>query len=246
MDPLLTAAAGGIRSRIESLDILANNLANNNTAGYKGDQERYRSYISDSAYADPAFDLNSPNVVPDIARQWIDFSQGAVQKTDRSLDVAIEGKGFLAVDGAQGKLFTRNGNLQLKPNGSLITQEGYSVLGKDGKPLKIDPAQAFEITARGEISQQGQTVGQLGLFDSVNADDISKVGNSYFRWSSPPNPVNGTEIRQGFLESSNTSPAHSAVRLVNIMRQFETLQRAVTLSTEMNRKSVEEVGRVSS
>ena len=246
MDPLLTAAAGGIRSRIESLDILANNLANTNTTGYKGDQEHYRSYVSDSSFADPSFDLNSPNIVPDVARQWIDFAQGVIQKTDRGLDVAITGKGFFAVDGPQGKLFTRNGNLQLKPDGRITTPEGYSVLCKDGKPLIIDPGQAVEIGVNGEICQQGQTLGQIALFDSVNNDDISKVGNSYFRWNSPPNPVSGTDVRQGFLENSNISPAQSAVRLISIMRQFETVQRAVTLSTEMNRKAVEEVSRVSS
>lgn len=246
MDPLLTAAAGGIRSRIESLDILANNLANINTVGFKGDQERYSSYVSQSAQSDPAFDGNSPNVVPDLARQWIDFSQGVVQKTDRDLDIAIAGKGFLSVEGPQGKLYTRNGNLQVKPDGSVITHEGYPVLGKDGKPLKIDPQQAIEITARGEINQQGRSAGQLALFDSASSDGVSKVGNSYFRWSAPPNPINGIDVRQGYLENSNTSPAQSAVRLVSIMRQFETLQKAVTLSTEMNRKAVEEVGRVSS
>ena len=244
MDPLLTAAAGGLRSRAESLDILANNLANANTAGFKGDLERFAPYISEDAQSDPLFPWNSPNLVPDMQRHWVDFTQGAVERTDRNLDLAIEGKGFFSVEGPQGKLYTRNGNFQMRKDGAVVTIQGYPLLQADGTQLKVDPAQPMEITRTGAVMQQGQQIASIPLFETNDQESVSKSGLNYFKWSNPATPLNEIELRQGFLEGANVSPAQSAVRLVNIMRQFESLQKAVSLSTEMNRRAVEDVARV--
>lgn len=244
VDPLLTAAAGGLRSRSESLDILANNLSNANTSGFKGDLERFAPYISADAQADPAFSMNSPNLIPDMDKNWIDFTQGIVERTDRNLDLAITGKGFFSVQGPQGKLYTRNGNFQLSREGTLTSAQGYTLLQTDGTPLKIDPALSVEITSNGEVIQQGQPVGTIPLFEPSDPESVSKFGLNYFKWSGPTTAVNEIAVRQGFLEGANVSPAQSAVRLVNIMRQFESLQKAISLSSEMNRHAVEEVAKV--
>ena len=92
--------------------------------------------------------------------------------------------------------------------------------------------------------QQGQQIASIPLFETNDQESVSKSGLNYFKWSNPATPLNEIELRQGFLEGANVSPAQSAVRLVNIMRQFESLQKAVSLSTEMNRRAVEDVARV--
>ncbi len=244
VDPLLTAAAAGLRSKAESLDILANNLANANTSGFKADLERFTRYQGIVAESDPTFGLNSPNWVPDMERHWIDFTEGAAERTGRGLDLAIEGKGFFSVAGPQGKLYTRNGNFETKPDGTLVTGQGYAVLDATGTAIIVDPLREVEITPAGVILQQGRSIATVPLFETDGQEGVTKFGLNYFAWSKPAKLLGNVTIRQGSLEGANVSPAQSAVRLVNIMRQFESLQRAVSMSAEMNRRSVEEVARV--
>ena len=117
MDALTIAAASGLRSRMESLDLLANNLANSATSGYKSDQEFYGLFAADVASG--AGD-GPPSTMPVIERQWTDFSQGTLQVTGNSMDVAINGSGFLVVNGPSGPLYTRNGSLQVLASGQLL------------------------------------------------------------------------------------------------------------------------------
>ena len=244
VDPLLTAAAAGLRSKAESLDILANNLANANTTGFKADLERFTRFAGEGAESDPVFGLNSPNWVPDMERHWIDFTVGVAERTGRGLDLAIEGKGFFGVSGPLGKLYTRNGNFETKPDGTLVTGQGYPVLDATGGVIKVDPSRDLQITSTGAIFQQGEQVATIPLYETDGQEGVSKFGLNYFTWTKPARLVGDATIRQGSLEGANVSPAQSAVRLVNIMRQFESLQRAVSMSADMNRRSVEEVARV--
>src|ERR1043166_3009241 len=113
MDPFTAIAASGLRSRLESLDLLANNIANASTGGYKADREFYSLYASNEAA-----DSDSVSTMPVIESQWTDHSQGELRQTGNVLDVALAGKGFLEVIGPSGPLYTRNGNLRLDANGS--------------------------------------------------------------------------------------------------------------------------------
>lgn len=245
MDPLTISAAGGLRSRMESLDLLANNLANADTGGYKTDREFYGLFIAPEAESPDASGLNT---LPVIERNWIDFAQGNLRHTANPLDFAIDGKGFFAVDSPSGIAYTRNGNFRLSAAGALVTSEGYSVRTATGRPLQLNPVQPIEVLADGTIRQSGQTVGQLSLVDFENSQQLSKQGNNYFK---PPDEKTAkrpftAQVHQGKLESSNVGSAEAAVRLVNVMRQFEMLQRAITIGGEMNKKAVEEVARVGS
>src|SRR5260370_4306311 len=103
MDQLTATAASGMRSRIESLDLLANNISNASTAGYKSDREFYGLYTSAEA--------DTQATLPNIERNWTDFSQGMVKDTGNPLDVALSGRGFLTPDSPTGTLSTRNGSL---------------------------------------------------------------------------------------------------------------------------------------
>src|ERR1043165_9763334 len=127
MDPMTAIAASGLRARMESLDLLANNVANASTGGYKADREFYSLYVGPEAA-----DSGSSSTMPVIERPWTDHSQGNVYTTGNPLDVAISGKGFFAVNGPSGPLYTRNGSFRLAPDGRLTTPEGYAVRGAGG------------------------------------------------------------------------------------------------------------------
>jgi flagellar basal-body rod protein FlgF len=244
VDSLLTTAASGLRSRTEALDLVANNLANANAAGFKADREFHNTYFAPEALDGPEGTL--PAVSPTVDTNYVDFGQGITVSTGNPLDVALSGPGFFAVEGPQGRLYTRNGNFHLSTNGTLLTQSGESVLGIDGKPIRLDPQKTVQISSDGSIVQDGQTVGKLTVTDFDNRQGLRKAGLTYFRWDVPNSaPKTGkSSMEQGRLERANFEPADAAVRLVGIMRQFETLQRAISLGSEMNRHAVEEVAKV--
>ncbi|MGO9260761.1 MAG: flagellar basal-body rod protein FlgF [Bryobacteraceae bacterium] len=237
-------AASGLRARMESLELLANNVANASTGGYKADREFYSLYAAEEAQdADPV------STMPVIERPWTDLSQGLLQATGNPLDLALSGAGFFTVEGPQGNLYTRNGSFRLAANGRLITPDGYPVGASGGVPLTLDGSRPIDISADGTVSQDGQAIGQLQIADFTNAADFVKQGSNYFRAARPevqPGALREASVEQGRLEASNTGTAESAVRLVSVMRQFEMLQKAVSLGADMNRQAVEQVAKVGS
>ena len=245
MDALTIAAASGLRSRMESLDLLANNLANAATNGYKRDQEFYSLFATPDSY-NPATGGPS-STLPVIERQWTDFTQGSIQVTGNSLDVALSGKGFFAVKGPDGPLYTRNGSLQTLPSGELATVDGFPLQKVGGGAIKVASEKPIDISTDGTVRQQGQTLGQIEVVGFKSAGSLVKVGNTCFQVTDPANsssPATDVQVLQGKVEGSNVPVAEAAMRLVGVMRQFEMLQKAVGISGEMDAKSIQEVAKV--
>jgi flagellar basal body rod protein FlgG len=243
MDTLTAAAASGLRARMESLDLLANNLANTATAGYKADREFYSLYVdAEAQQAETARESPIANFQPLVEKPWIDLSPASLQQTGRSLDLALSGPGFFAVDGPAGPLYTRNGSFQVTPSGAVTTAEGYPIRLEGGQTLKIDPERPFIVASDGGVQQGGTALGRLEIANFPGAE-MQKLGNSYFKTAAAAAPAAGVAVHQGKLETSNVTPAQSAVRLVAVMRQFEMLQKAIGMGGEMNRKAIEEVAR---
>lgn len=236
MDQLTSMAASGMRARMEALDMLANNLANAATSGYKADREFYNLYAAEDAQA----------TMPLTEQPWTDHSQGTLTPTGNLLDLAISGKGFFVVEGRNGPLYTRNGNFRIARNGEVQTQEGFPVRVQGGAKLTLDPASSFEISSDGSVHQNGQEIARMELADFEKQSALQKREGNYFQLIDPRTPSrNATaEVLQGRLEAANVGTAETAVRLVGVMRQFEMLQRAITIGGEMNRRSIEEVAKV--
>ena len=244
MDSIAIAASSGLRSRMQSLDLLANNLANTGTAGYKRDQEFYSLIASDEA---AAADGTATATLPVIERQWTDFSQGTLQVTGNSQDVALGGKGFFVVNGPSGPLYTRNGSLQVLASGELAVAGKYPLEDQNGNTIHVTSGKPIEISTDGVVQQDGQPIGQIRVVDFRNSDSLQKVGDACFQNTDPKNsPVTatGVEVQQGKIEESNVPVAEAAMRLVGVMRQFEMLQKAVGISTDMDTKAIQEVARV--
>ena len=241
MDSLMISAAGGIRARLESLDLLANNLANASTTGYKADREAYSLYASEESKAAD----DSPAPLPLIQSRWSDLRQGVLVTTDNPLDLALVGPGNFVVDGPNGPLYTRNGSFRLQKDGRLTTADGYELSTVEPRRIRANPLRSIEIATDGAVRQDGQVLGHLQIAGAVGPEALEKRAGAYFSLSSPtPVPAGpATEVRQGMLEASNTNPAESAIRLISVLRQFESLQRAVQLGSEMNKHAVEEVAR---
>jgi flagellar basal-body rod protein FlgF len=253
MDSLSIAAASGLQSRMDSLDLLANNLANAGTSGYKSDREFYGLFVSPEA-ENPMGD-DAVTTLPVVERGWTDFSQGTLQVTGNPLDIALQGPGFLAVNGPNGPLYTRDGSLKVSAAGELVTAEGYPIrtVGADptkgGDPIKVVPDQPISIGTDGSVQQGGQTLGQLEIVNFKSTASLKKLNGSGFQNTDAQNkpvPATTVQVEQGKIETSNVGVPESAMRLVGLMRQFEMLQKAVSLDADMNKKAIEEVARVGS
>jgi flagellar basal body rod protein FlgG len=245
MDSLMVSAASGMKSRMESLEMLANNVANSGTTAFKADREFYGVYVSEAASLD---NQSGEFKSPVIDKHWTDFSQGTLVNTTNPLDLGVSGAGFFTIDSPSGPLYTRNGNFRLGTDGQIETQDGNKLRVKtqDGRPLKLDPQLPIEIGKDGTVRQSGQELGKIQMADFDNNSALVKRGSTYFQWLEQGSPKAASpELHQGTIESSNVPVAEAAVRLVSVMRQFEMLQRAMTLGSEMNRRAIDEVAKVS-
>jgi len=246
MDSGLYTAYSGLRATADMLDVLANNLANVNTTGFKSDetfQKMYNRAVTENG-GGPLEDAvnNSASIGGSIS----DFEPGVLRSTGRSLDIGIEGKGFLVVQGPSGMFYTRNGSLHLNNDGGLVTSEGMPVMGENG-PIQL-PQGPISISVTGDIEVDGKAVDTLRVVDFTNKAALEKVGNSLFRSVGPEpvvmDPAQRT-IQQGTLEQSNVNAVKEMVQMINVMRQFEALQKTIfTMMNNINDRSINQVGHV--
>jgi flagellar basal body rod protein FlgG len=163
------------------------------------------------------------------------------------MDLALSGKGFLIASTPSGPLYTRGGSLRFSATGHLQTQDGYDLQGIEGKPILVDSSKTIEVLPGGMVRQDGQDISQIAVVDFEDPKVLAKRGGNYFKnnASTPPMPAPQAEILQGQLEKGNSDSAHAASGIVAILRQFEALQKAMTIGADMNRRAVEDVAKVS-
>jgi flagellar basal body rod protein FlgG len=237
-----------MRSRLETLDVLANNIANAGTTGYKADQESYDLYFGDQALE--GYDEGRPDAaeMPVLEQSWTDWSQGTLIPTGNATDLALTSAGFFVVDGPNGPLYTRDGHFKLSKTGVLQTQDGYSVKSVKGGAITLGLNSDFQVTPAGDVQQDGSTIARISIVNASDPKSGQRAGAGYFKFSTsnPMTPVADPALQQKSLETSNVTPAASAVKLVTVMRSFEMLQKAVSMANQMSQKVVEEVAKVAS
>jgi flagellar basal-body rod protein FlgF len=242
MDPLTTAAASGLQARMDALDMLANNLANTSTSGFKADREFYSTYLAPGLLA-----AGDPTVgeSPVVQRQWTDFSQSTLVPTGNPTDLALSGPGFFAVNGPNGTLYTRDGSFQMSPQGVLVTPEGYPVRLTGGGTLQTQSPDPIQVGPDGQVLQDGNALGQLEIDNFADPSQLAKAAGAYFQNLSKQTPTPASPVvYQGKVETSNAGPAEAAARMVTLLRNFEMLQRAVKIGGEMESQAIGEVARV--
>lgn len=227
------------------LDVVANNIANADTTGFKVEQLLVGTELGDrarNAFVRPGVSFVLDNGV------GRDYGQGALEQTGRSLDFAIEGEGvFFKVQDGAGEAYTRDGAFTLDPEGRLMTQGGQAVLGDGGEIILDRTLGEAQVGADGTISQNGQLVGRLSVvrFDALGA--LEKGGDGLYRNASNSTAIEATDarIRQGMLEGSNVNPILEITNLIEIQRAYESVTRMIENTNELSRRSVERLGRVS-
>lgn len=234
-----------MRAQSDALDILSNNLANVNTAGFKEENAFYTLF--DESLNDPknAGTLDSAINRSVRTEKALNPAISSFTLTSRDLDIAIEGNGFLAVSTPQGVRYTRNGSLHLNAQSVLTTADNYPVLGISGKPITLGPGK-ININNDGEVALENSRVDRLKIVTFDKMSTLKKQGSSLFRTTpgtGPEIPSNAS-VKSGYLETSNVNAVSSMVRMVEIMRQFESIQKSVTLlMNDVNSKAIDKLGR---
>jgi flagellar basal-body rod protein FlgF len=225
------------------LDIVANNLANVDTAGFK-----FESLISNDDPVTTPTPGAAPTPVDFVAAGGVarDYTQGPLTQTGAPLDVAIDGKGFFQISTPSGPRYTRDGRFRLDPTGRLVTQDGDPVQG-DGGDIVLDPKKGpVAIAANGDISQSGQNVGKLSVvtFDSLTA--LSKDGANLYRNDSnlTAQPSATAEVKQGMLEGSNVQPVTQITRLIEINRAYDAIASMMASTGQLSTSAVQRLGAV--
>jgi len=215
------------------LEVVANNLANINTTGYKTDSSVFEKFVMPEASAGE-FPAGSRQVSYVLDRAtWHNLLPGPIQRTGGPLDVAIDGDAFLVVQTAAGQRYTRNGALQISATGALVTNAGDPVLGIGG-PIQfqntdhdISIGEDGTITVReGASATSDSTRGQLQLAHFDNAGALQKQGSNLFSaapGATPQPPSANTRVVQGSIEQSNVSAVSEMARMVEITRAYEEI-----------------------
>jgi len=219
------AACAGLQAQTQALELIANNLANLNTTGYRGQLPMFRDLLA--ARTESADPLNQAiNDFSVLGGSRTDLTAGTLDRTGNALDLAIEGKGFFAVQTPAGTLYTRNGNFQVSKSGQLLTAAGDPVLGEQG--AVTIPAGTLSISADGTLSANGAVAGKLRIVEFVPGNAPVAVGNSYYSApSSAVRPSADSRVRQGMLEASNVNSVTAVVNLLMVQRRAEMLMQAM-------------------
>ncbi|WP_371363143.1 Flagellar basal-body rod protein FlgG [Sporomusa rhizae] len=238
-------SASGMLAETTRADTIANNLANGNTAGYKKDIAVSKDFasllirrINDGQDAPNIGTLGIGAMIDEIATI---HTTGSVRPTDNPLDLAIEGKGFFAVETPAGIRFTRNGSFTRSAQGELVTAEGHRVLGKNGA-IRL-PAGKLSVDDTGVMKVDGVEIGQLRVDEFANERQLVKEGSSLYRAPNNGQPATGRVV-QGSLEMSNVNIVSEMVNMISGYRAYEVNSKTIQTHDQLLDKAVNEVGRV--
>ena len=254
----LYTAYTGMTNEQKRLDVLANNLANANTTGYKKEGLVAQSF--DDMLAIKIKDTSEPGNIPKgigyislgvkVGETYTDWSQGSMQITDKETDLALSGSGFFQIEftnkrGQTSIMYTRDGAFTVNMAGEIVTSDGDYLLNANGQHVRINPDLEFTVNEQGQVYQNNQVVDTIGLVDFENYDYLEKYGENLYRTIDGATQIAAdATVQQGCLESSNINVVDEMVHMIQIARAYEAGQKVIQTNDSTLDKAVNDVGRV--
>jgi flagellar basal-body rod protein FlgF len=234
----LYVALSGQMALERRLETIANNVANMNTAGYRAEGVRFDSVLSNAGGIDVAFASEGES--------YVSRNPGPMLPTGNSLDVAVQGEGWLALETPSGTAYTRDGRMHVSAEGELRSVAGHQVLDRGGAPILIDPgAGPVVITDDGMITQGDRQAGALGLFLIPEQARLTRQDNSAVIPDMPAEAVVdmvGNGVRQGFVEGANVNPIQEMTRLIAVTRAFDAAAAAAREQEDISQQAIRTLG----
>ncbi|MBO4267015.1 MAG: flagellar hook-basal body protein [Lachnospiraceae bacterium] len=253
---LYTAATGMVNEQ-RRVDVLANNLANSSTTGFKAEGSTSEAFYDVLAYkikdtSEPFFarKLGAMNLGVKIGETYTDYSEGSFVTTNNDYDMAIAGKGFFAIeftakDGTVSTKYTRAGDFIVNTNGELVNKNGDYVLDTNGQHIKLDPLVKPTMGLNGTIYQNGNAVATIQVQDFEDYNYLKKYGENYYDTVEGVTPIESTAtIYSGMLEASNVQTVKEMVNLINYQRAYDTNQKMIQAHNETLDVAVNQLGKV--
>lgn len=247
---IYTAASGMNVFEIKQ-SVLANNLANIDTPGFKADllraeavHEKNISRLANDPYPIPIGVL-SHGTQP-IYEWKTDFTQGRVESTGNQLDFALQGRGFFVIGTPGDEGYTRAGNFALEPDGRLVTLDGFPVMGMNGE-IVVPPGETVLVDQSGTILVDGVEFDRFLLVDFTDPDALIKGGHNLFFAADEqtvPEEAENIQVLQGYLERSNMHVVEAMVTMIETLREFEAAQRAILAQDEALQRAVNDIARL--
>lgn len=259
MEKSIYTPLSGAIAQERVLETIANNMANVNTVGFKGDRVTFTLLQAepDKRYAEPLppadFKVGMEQLRHikgndilhvGVADVRLDRTQGPAMQTQNPMDLMIEGEGMLGVMTPDGMRYTRNGHLSVSRDGILVSEEGHPVLGEKGDI--VVRAGQFQINDSGEVWQDKRLVDRIQLW-KFDQPGLEREGQNLFIYGGKPEGrtlVDGPQVRQGFLEGSNVNPIKNLTDMIVAHRSYEAYQKAVSNYDSMMQKSSNVIGEV--
>ncbi|MFZ4762667.1 MAG: flagellar basal-body rod protein FlgF [Alphaproteobacteria bacterium] len=225
------------------MDVVANNVANMNTPGFKRENMVFMQYMPDSIAKQPKAE-NRYSMVMDYGN-WRNTAQGPLLPTGNPLDVSIQGKGFFTVQDDKGNSFyTRSGNFSVNANGELVDKNGYKVMG-DGGSLTIPPNTNVVINDDGRVTAGGSEVGKLKLAEFDKEQFMTPLEGGLYKTDQSPQPPKDSKIVQAMLEESNVQPVVEMTKMIEIQRRYQSVQNMIDGEHERIRSAVSKLAKIS-
>jgi flagellar basal-body rod protein FlgF len=236
-------SAAGMRANQYRQDVLANNLANASTPGFKPDLALVRERSLAQAPGEPAF---VPAGAEPATFTWTDFGAGPVERTGNPLDVAIAGDGFFAVQTPDGPRYTRDGRFTLNAQGELVTVAGsHPVLNAQGEPIVLPPGMAgrARIDAGGHVRAGGADFGRIGVVRFEDTNDLYKTGGNLFAAGVEPEAV-AADLLTGAVEASAVDPVRAMVAMIEVTRAYQLNATLAGLADATLGRAVNDIARI--
>lgn len=238
------AALSGAIAQQRSLDVVANNVANASTHGYRGDRVAFRQELANAGGNGPAPDALRYVSVSQVST---DATQGALQETGNTFDLALQGEGHFVVETPNGFRYTRAGSFTTDAEGVLRTQDGHRVMGVPEDPARIQPVEIrvpegtvdVAVAADGTVRAGDGVLGQLRVVDIQGGE---KEGFTLFTARNAEASTN-TSVVQGYLESSNINAVAGLNELITVSRSFEAFQKVIETFAQMDARTARDIAK---
>jgi flagellar basal-body rod protein FlgF len=224
------------------MDIVANNIANMNTTGFKAEQPLFAEHLVRNRGGDTILGDTLSFVLDQSTLR--DTSAGGLEATGSALDVAIRGEGFFAVETPAGEQYTRNGRFRLSPERQLITEHGHAVLGEDGGPLVFGPADTeITISQNAMISSKNGEIGRLRIVRFDDQQRLQMVAGGLMTADTPAIQMAFPEVEQGMIENSNVEAIREMTRMIEVHRSYDRTKQLIDREDERIRNMMETYAR---
>ncbi len=229
----------------DQIDMVANNLANMKTSGFKSSKVIFKEYLMPQAKFNG---ISSPqqSKLSYVAKSKIiiDFSQGNLTNTGNPFDVALKGDGFFVVETNGGERYTRSGSFKRAEDGTLTDLNNNPIMGDAGKITIASNDTQIMISKDGTITSNNGIKGRLRVVKFEHSEDLSGIGNSLYKSRTEPQKVEFPEIAQGMLEGSNVNSVEQMVDMIEVLRGYSRVNHLIENNHGLKQKSINKLAQV--